>query len=94
MGIGQPVQVRLSGCIHLMGQVLLCCVQDAAPSKVKWYDIDLDTAPDAIPSLRRRIPGVKVICYISAGTWEPFRAVPILDAFLRRRANSDLFGHQ
>mmetsp|Transcript_10122 Transcript_10122/g.30303 ORF Transcript_10122/g.30303 Transcript_10122/m.30303 type:complete len:321 (+) Transcript_10122:164-1126(+) len=48
--------------------------QDAAPSKVKWYDIDLDTAPDAIPSLRRRIPGVKVICYISAGTWEPFRA--------------------
>ena len=64
-------------------------LQDAAPTNVRWFDIDQNTAPDAIPSLRRCISGVKVICYIFVGTWEPFRAVRAPAAPLRtKRSNA------
>ncbi|KAL4440654.1 hypothetical protein ABPG77_000363 [Micractinium sp. CCAP 211/92] len=37
------------------------------------YAIDFDTARDAIPALRKKVPGAKVICYFSAGSWEKYR---------------------
>lgn len=40
---------------------------------VQVYAIDFDTARDAIPVLRKKVPGVRVICYFSAGSWEKYR---------------------
>jgi hypothetical protein len=40
--------------------------------QVAMYDVDLFTAPDsALHTLARR--GVKIVCYFSAGTYEPYR---------------------
>jgi len=40
---------------------------------VQVYAIDVDSAADNIPKLRKKNAAVKVICYFSAGSWEEFR---------------------
>ncbi len=48
----------------------------ARPQNVTLYNIDADGGPDLLTKLRAAVPGVHIICYISVGTWEPFRKVP------------------
>jgi len=40
---------------------------------VTLYDIDPDNGPDVVTKLRDAVPGAQIICYISVGTWEPYR---------------------
>lgn len=52
---------------------------------VEVYAIDLDTARNAIAALQRDAPGVKIVCYFSAGSWEGAR-----DYWDRRRGKQSI----